>query len=308
MHRIKFLIIILFGIFSHIAQAADIDKTIMVDGLNRQYLIHLPTGYNSAKLLPVIFALHGGGGEYKSTVKLYNLNPLADQNNFIVVYPNAMNKSWSMKGVDSRVRGNTQDIDDVHFISILMDTLIRYNNADGKRFFCTGISRGGIFSLFLASRLSPRIKAIAPVCGAIPVSISDDYSFEHPTPGLMINGTADPLILYNGGEGRFTAANAIAEQNNMLPAEQLVQKLVILNHCSTQPQTEAIADTDPGDGCTATKYTYTGANADVVFIKITNGGHTWPGGTQYLPKFIIGKLCKDFKAEEEIYRFFMSVK
>jgi polyhydroxybutyrate depolymerase len=117
-----------------------------------------------------------------------------------------------------------------------MDTLIRYNNADG-RFFCTGLSRGGIFSLFLASRLSARIKTIAPVCAAITVSIIDNYSFQHATPVLMINGTADPLILYNGGEGKFTAASAIAGQNNMLPAEQLMLKLVALNHCNSQPDT-----------------------------------------------------------------------
>jgi polyhydroxybutyrate depolymerase len=308
MYRLKLFLILLFSIFCFVAQVTDIDKSIVVDGLNRQYLIHLPPGYANTQMLPVIFALHGGGGEYKSTPKLYNLNTLADQYNFIVVYPNALNKSWSMKGVDSRVKGNTQDIDDVHFISVLMDTLIRYNKADRRRFFCTGLSRGGIFSFFLASRLSSRIRAIAPVCAAIPVSIGDTYTFQHPMPVLMINGTADPLILYNGGEGRFTAANAVADQNNMLPAEELVQKVAKLNHCNGVAKVDLIPDTDPSDGCTATKYTYAGPNADVIFIKITNGGHTWPGGTQYLPKFIIGKLCRDFKAEDEIFRFFMSVK
>lgn len=308
MNRNLSYIISFLLILSTLAKAEGIDKTITVDGLQRRYLLHLPPQYPAGKLLPVIFAFHGGGGEYKGTPKQYNLDNLADKNGFIVVYPNAINKSWSMKGVGSRVPGSTQDIDDVHFISVLMDTLIKYNKADARKFYCTGISRGGIFSFFLASRLSDRIRAIAPVCAGIPVSISANYQFKHPTPVLMINGTADPLILYNGGEGRFTAADAIAEQNDMLPAEQLVQKLVNLNQCNSKPKVNAMPDADPQDGCTSTKYIYQGAAADVVFIKVTNGGHTWPGGKQYLPKFIIGKLCRDFKAEEEIFNFFMSLK
>ena len=54
-------IVILFILFAFIAQATDIDKTIIVNGLKRQYLVHLPPGYTAAKQLPVIFALHGGG-------------------------------------------------------------------------------------------------------------------------------------------------------------------------------------------------------------------------------------------------------
>ena len=301
-------IVILFILFAFIAQATDIDKTIIVNGLKRQYLVHLPPGYTAAKQLPVIFALHGGGGEYKGTPKQYNLNAPADKFNFILVYPNALKKSWSMKGVSSRVRGGgSEDIDDVHFISVLMDTLVRYYKADDKRFFCTGISRGGIFSLYLAQHLSSRIKAIAPVCASIPLSISDNYSFGHPMPVLMINGTADPLILYNGGEGRFTPDNN-GVQFNMLPTEQLVKKIVGLNGCNAQATVYNIPDADPSDGCTAAKYSYTGPNADIIFIKITGGGHTWAGGPQYLPKFIIGKVCRDFKAEDEIFSFFMSLK
>ena len=34
------------------------------------------------------------------------------------------------------------------------------------------------------------------------------------------------------------------------------------------------------------------------------GGHTWPGGTQYLAPALIGRVCRDFDASAVIFRFF----
>jgi len=303
----KYLLTFLLGLFVSGLLAADIEKKLTLNGLDRKYLIHLPPNYNSLTSFPVIFALHGGGGNYHGTVGQYNLNALADKNNFIVVYPDAMNKSWSMKGISSKVKGNTEDIDDVHFISVLIDTLAANYKGNAGRIFCTGISRGGIFSLFLAAKLSSRIKAIAPVCASIPRSIINDYRFTHPIPVLMINSTADPLISYTGGQGKI--GNAIEkDEYDMLPVEDLVKKITKLNNCNSTAEVYNLPDVNTADGCTAVQYTYSCNNVQVKFVKVINGGHTWPGGSQYLPRFIIGKVCLDFKAEEEIMNFFMAVK
>ncbi|MBC7485993.1 MAG: hypothetical protein H7282_04505, partial [Cytophagaceae bacterium] len=79
-------------------QGTDLQRKITIDHLEREYLLHLPPGYSSASRCAVIFALHGGGGNYENTPSLYNLNAAADKHHFIVVYPNAINKSWCMKG------------------------------------------------------------------------------------------------------------------------------------------------------------------------------------------------------------------
>jgi polyhydroxybutyrate depolymerase len=307
MQRVSFFIFLL-ACTVQFSVAQDLDKTITVDNRERQYLVHLPPSFGSKKSLPVIFAFHGGGGEYKKTIRYYNLNGLADDNGYIVVYPNAVNKAWSMHGVSSRVKNIDNDVDDVKFISTLLDFLITNCKADSNHVFCTGISRGGIFSLFLAWQLSDRITAIAPVCASIPQAIADEYSFKHPTPVLLINGTEDPLINYNGGAGKMNGRNARTQTANMLPTEELISKIVKLNNCMANTVTTNLPDADPGDGCTATEYLYSCNNANVEFIKVINGGHTWPGGFQYLPKMIIGKTCKDFNAEEKVFAFFKSVK
>lgn len=308
--RMRFFIafVFLFIADASFAQLQDIDKTIIVDNRERQYMLHLPPSFNKALKLPVIFAFHGGGGEYKRTIRYYNLNHLADENGFIIVYPNAVNKAWSMSGVSSRVKKMDNSVDDVHFISSLLDYLMDDYKVDSNRVFCTGISRGGVFSLFLAWQLSDRITAIAPVCASIPQAIADEYSFKHPTPALLINGTEDPLISYNGGPGKMNAANAGSEKANMLPTEELVNKIATLNSCHAKPLLVDLPDTYPDDGCHAIEYDYPCNIGEVEFIKVIHGGHTWPGGFQYLPKAMIGKTCNDFRAEEKIFAFFKKIK
>jgi polyhydroxybutyrate depolymerase len=306
--RIFFNLILLSAIHSSFAQSQDLDKTITVDNRERQFMIHLPPSFSNAKKLPIIFAFHGGGGEYKKTIRYYKLNDLADENGFIVVYPNAVNKAWSMSGVISRAKKMNDGVDDVKFISILLDNLIADYKVDSNHVFCTGISRGGIFSLYLAWQLSERITAIAPVCASIPESIVNDFSFKHSTPVLLINGTEDPLISYTGGPGKLAGRNAESQTANMLPTEELVNKIVKMNNCQSAPVVTNLADNDPNDDCTATDYSYSCNDSRVEFIKIINGGHAWPGGIQYLPKMIIGKVCKDFKAEEKVFEFFKKIK
>jgi polyhydroxybutyrate depolymerase len=304
----KLIFSFLFFLFSFSSFCQDFEKTITVDNIKREYAIHLPPSFSTAKKLPVIFGLHGGGGTYKNTIPQYGLNDLADKNNFIIVYPNAINKAWNMPGISSRIKKLDTSVNDVHFISVLLDTLIANYKADAKHVFTTGISRGAMFSFYLACNLSERITAIAPVCGSISKTVAADYIFKHPTPVLMINGTNDPLVSYNGGIGKMNKGNEENEDADMMPTELLLVKILQLNNCNNKATTTNIPDVDTKDGCTAVDNVYNCGNIQVEFIKVIGGGHTWPGGKQYLPKFIVGNLCKDFSAAEKIFAFFMAVK
>ncbi len=288
--------------------AQNIHKTISVDNRDREYIIHLPPSFNTLTKLPVIFALHGGGGTAKGAVLFYNLETLADKNNFIIVYPNALDKAWSIPGMTSRVKGLDTSVNDLHFMNVLLDTMIAGYKADPSKVFCTGISRGAMFSYYLADAMNSRITAIAAVCGGISETQARTYSLKKPVPVLIINGTGDPLIKYEGGYGKLNKRNEGNEDADLVPTEKLVDKMVLLNNCNAKPQMIMLPDVNAGDKCTETEYIYDCGNAKVDFIKIENGGHTWAGGTQYLPKFLIGKLCKDFSASQKVFDFFMSIK
>ena len=287
------------------AQGSNLDKEIIVDNQKRHFLIHLPTGFEGMTRLPVILALHGSGGDSKIASRHYNMNGLADANGFIVVYPDALNKLWN---INWRKSHNNGLADDYKFISILLDELSAHYKADSNRIFCTGISRGGVFSLMLAWQLSDRIRAMAPVCASIPNAIKNEWTFAHVLPVLLINGTEDPLINYQGGAGKINLPNTGGQAINMMATEELVQKILTLDNCQSKPIVKNLPDNDPNDGCVATEYEYNCNGVGVEFIKITGGGHTLPGGYQYEPSSMIGNLCKDFSASEKIFEFFKSIK
>lgn len=297
-----FLICFSLGCF---AQSINLDKEIIVDNQKRHFLIHLPTGFEVMARLPVVLALHGSGGDSKIASRHYNMNGLADANGFIVVYPNAINGLWNLNWSKYHNRGLANDYT---FISTLLDELSSHYKADSNRIFCTGISRGGVFSLLLAWQLCGRIRAIAPVCASIPNGIKNEWTFAHALPVLLINGTEDPLINYRGGAGKVSVPYSGGQPINMMATEELVQKILALNNCQSKPIVKNLADNDPKDGCVATDYKYNCRGVAMEFIKITGGGHSWPGGYQYEPRSVIGNLCKDFSASEKIFEFFKGIK
>jgi polyhydroxybutyrate depolymerase len=301
------LFFFLLFIFCQGNAQTEIYKSITVDRRQREYNIHLPPSYSGAKKLPILFAFHGGGGNFNNTVKFYNLNALADKYGFIVIYPNAIAKSWVIPGFSSRSQGYDTTVDDAHFISVILDTIIKHHKGDGSKVFTTGISRGGEFSLYLADKLSSRITAIAPVCASVPREFVKNYTFSHPTPVLLINGTADPLIKYEGGFGKYLRTDEPGEGFDMTPTDILIRKITTLDSCDANPVQSDMPNSDENDDCHSVKYVYACRGINVTLIKVINGGHTWPGGKQYLPKFMIGKVARDFNAEDEIFNFFLSI-
>jgi len=168
------------------------------------------------------------------------------------------------------------------------------------------MSNGGFFSIYLSYKLSDRFLAVAPVSATIPALIYSDFHLTVPVSLLLINGTKDPLVPYNGGD---VGNKLIGSRGKCISTDKTIERYIADDKTATEPVTENIPDTKD-DGCNAIKYTYSGGekNTTVTLIKIINGGHALPGGSQYLPKFIIGKVCNDFAANELIWQFFKNCK
>lgn len=302
--KIKFILYLIFLIaaFHSTCLSEDIDGTLIIDGLEREYILHLPKNYGSENL-PMVLAFHGGGGSAKQMKRFSKFNNMADKENFIVVYPNSVDKNWSDGRIGEKL---PMERDDLKFISTLIDTLTAKYKIDPKRVFSTGISNGGFFSFWLAYKLSDKILAIAPVTANVPENLANDYKPLYPVSILLINGTDDPLVKYDGGsvgygEDGFGRGKSVS-------TDKTIDIWTNNNSCTKNAIVEEMDNKDKKDGCTAIKFTYPscGNNTDVILIKVEGGGHTWPGGSQYLPKIIVGKVCGDFNATETIWEFFKS--
>lgn len=275
--------------------------SIVWDGVERTYLIHVPPPYNETKSMPLVIVLHGGLGTGKRMVKLTQrgFNTLADKEGFIVVYPDGIEEKWN-DGRDERY----SQTDDVGFISALIDHVAQTLNIDRSRVYVAGISNGAHMSMRLVRELSNKIAAVA----AIAYSMQEKYASvpvsEQPISVLVMTGTEDPLVPWTGGE--TPDPNGTRMLGKILSVPTTVEVLVAHNQCSTTPNVTWEPDIDPRDGTRVRKEVYGGGSegAEVILYAIKGGGHTWPGGRQYLPEIIIGKTSRDIDANEVIWNFF----
>lgn len=288
-------------------QVGDHTGSIVWDGLERTYLVHIPPSYDKDKTLPLVIVLHGGGGTGEDQVKLTKggLNTLADKEGFIVVYPDGFDKHWNdgRSGEETGYRTQEENIDDVGFISSLISYFIKELNIDPKRVYVTGMSNGAMMSYRLACELTEKIAAVAPVAGNMPQNLSLTCSPSIPISVLAINGVNDPIMPWEGGD--ITGTFGVNKQGKVLSVSETVMFWVNHNYCSPQPLTSYEPDKDPQDGTRVYKEVYDGCEdgTEAILYAIEGGGHAWPGGLQY-PEIVVGKASQDIDANEVIWNFF----
>lgn len=278
-------------------QQHDITGSLEYGGANRTYRLHLPSSYDGTKAAPLVFAFHGGGGDAEGMEKLTHLSRIADEHGFIVVYPDGLNNQWN----DGRPEINP-GVDDVGFISALIDQLEKDYEIDQDMIYSTGISNGGFFSFRLACELSEKIAAVAPVAALMGENLSKTCSPQSPIPVMIIIGTDDPLVPWNGGEIMARGSS----RGRILSESSTVSFWAKVDGCSQAPVITYEPDMDPSDGTRVRRETYAGGSdkAEVVLLAVEGGGHTWPGGIQYASERTIGKTSDDIDAGEVIWDFF----
>lgn len=267
------------------AQAFGQTYSFVHNSITRSYIVHLPTGYTANTQYPVVINMHGYTSNATQQQSYSQMNSVADTAKFIAVYPDGVNNAWNAGyGVNS-------NIDDVGFISALIDTLKNKFSVNPNKVYACGMSNGGFMSYRLACQLNNKVAAIASVTGLFADSVRLFLCQNNcPVPVLDIHGTTDAVVNYNGAAGYISVDSTIGWWR---------QK----NGCPSTPAVTNIPDINTTDGCTVTKYYYgPGLNSsEVILYKVTNGGHTWPGGFP-IPSF--GNTNQDIKASGEIWNFF----
>jgi poly(3-hydroxybutyrate) depolymerase len=222
-------------------------------GIRRNYFVFLPQNYSDQNNFPVIINLHGAGHYIQDFMYLTTMNKAADTSGFIAVYPNSVSGTWFHPN-------------DLGFMNELIDTLTARYSIDLARIYVAGFSNGGRMAQEIGCQLSERVAAIAAVSGTIQGStISSCFSTAAP-PVFYMHGTNDPIVPYSG-------------------VQQTLNFWITRNEATAFVDSVDLPDIDPLDGCTVTKYTYknNSGEARVVFYKINNGGHQWPGSPQTTP-------------------------
>ncbi len=281
--------------------------TLAHQGIERSCLLYRPRGiHGQTELRPLVFVLHGGGGTHRGIIRLTKgrFNTLADRDGFFVVYPQGVEKAWNEGRGDPISGAHCRGIDDVGFFASLIDHLLSKYPIDPNRVFVTGISNGGLMSLRLGCSLPDRIRAIAPVTASIPSAILPLCRSESAVSLAVFNGTEDPLVPYYGGQIKVFRQ----ERGEVLSTDETIRIWLSKNRCTLEPQVTELPDlTDDGTRVVKVEYAQCSANSKVLLYRIDGGGHTWPGGRQYLSVRLIGRTSRDINACDEIWSFFRNL-
>src|SRR5262245_25377092 len=142
-------------------------RSLTVDGVQRSYRLHVPSGLDAARAAPLVLVFHGGGGTPEQIERESRFSELADRAGFVVAYPEGHRRSWNDGRGSDAVAAQRDGVDDVAFVRALIDAVSAQRRIDAKRIYATGISNGAMMSHRVGLALSPRIAAIAPVAGGL---------------------------------------------------------------------------------------------------------------------------------------------
>jgi len=287
----------------------DKKESVLHDERVRTYLVHLPKNYNAQQAYPLVIAMHGGGGTAKSFNRSTRnrFNELADEENFILVYPQGVKRSWNDNNKrDTLGKARKLNIDDVGFIKKMIAKLEIDYAVNSDAIFACGISNGALMSLTLAVELPEKIKAIGMVASNFSEVQVAEMQDSAPFSMVMIHGTEDPIVPYEEGVIKVFKST----RGKVLGVRKSIAFLSSIN--GNQPNGIARALPNPAhlDGCTTEQIVYPNpVNPDhkIELINVIGGGHTWPGGQQYLPKKIVGRVSRDFNACDALWEFFESL-
>lgn len=305
--------------FGQSTHPTGVEKNLDHDGVTRSYRIHLPEALaDSGNEVPLVLCLHGGGSN-ASTMSKSGWTTLADEESFIIVYPEGLNGHWNDgRGVKKHAAQNAVT-DDVDFIITVLDEITEKHPVDESRIYLLGLSNGGFMTQRLANEHTARFAAISVQIATLPSTYLDGtltFSPQAPLPVMFMNGTEDTFMPYEGGKLTPNMTPRLIDsttfdfgQGSAIPTDAAVALWV--DHNELDPDTvkmTELPDKNTEDGCRIVHHRWGSESSDlaVELFEVKGGGHTVPGGAQYLPERIIGPVCRDIDGIEATWNFFKS--
>lgn len=261
----------------------DYTITMSHKGLTRTALVHIPTGYDATKPVPLVLNNHGASFLASVHASMTGMNAAADKRNMVVLHPQGtggLMAGWNAG--TSPWGGIYAKVDDVGFLAALVDQVAKTVCIDPKRVYCAGFSLGGCMCYRLSCDLSKRVAAFSSVAGP---DATVTCKPKRPLPMLHIHGTADTMAHYHGDN----KTNKGAPKSHADYAQRA--------GCVGGPVVTMVKG-----AVTCRTYTTCTGGATATLCTVAGGGHTWPGG---LPWFWGGALNKDIDASAMVLDFFL---
>jgi len=314
--KILFAFLILVSCFSNQAFAELIKNQVFhSDGDKRSYDLYLPNDKTNGSM-PMVLLLHGhfgdadvmtGENNKKAPYKVWL--DIADREGWVLLIPDGAfgsdkQRGWNDCRADTTTNPNT---DDVLFLNSLIRAISAKYPINKKRIYAHGTSNGGMMVYRLAIESGNKFKAMASIVASMPVQ-SECRDSNIPMPIMVMNGTRDPLVPYEGGKiGRKRDQDR--GRGSVVSTDDTIQYWLENNGINSRPQIKMLSNNVIRDRSRVRVETYRGGrnNSEVVLYKVLGGGHTEPSNQERynkLYKLIVGNQNHDIEMAEEVFQFF----
>ena len=303
--RIVILILLTVLITNSGSKAAEI-YSLELQSINRLYRLH-NTEITKTGPAPLVVSIHGYRGREQaikdrsklSAIVWDKLDEVALREGFVVANPAAHWGQWSLfRGLKNTKLEDGQDIDDVGFIFKMVDNLIEEGIADPERIYLTGFSDGAIMSYRLLCEPASPFAAAVPTAGTMSEKHSNHCASETPTPLMVIAGTNDLILPYDGWI--YKAGREISIPETM--------EFWRLRHGCARQKTKLLDDVNKADNSRVRLVEWTECIQEgaVKLLRVEGGGHTSPSydpvSENWLKK--AGGHNQDIESADEVWKFF----
>lgn len=272
--------------FSAVAAGEFLKQEIMIGEEAREYFIYIPTKLKDKTNRPAIIAFHGYKSDAKGFRWLIQPDKYADKHGFIMIYPNAVKKSWNAgKGMG---RQNTTSDDD-SFAAELPSLIADRHDIDPQRIYAMGFSNGAQVVAKLLCHHSVQIAGAAIVAQSLN---EDDCRPAYKVPVVIMHGMLDPAAPYKGG-GKFK----LASHNQSLEYLRNWYDIKAEKKQIKGDKTYKCLEYSDGEK----------SQTAVVGCSLFSNGHQWPGSRDFLVKQL-GTTNKSLVANNFIMSFFKQYK
>lgn len=275
--------------------------SIETGGQTRTYRVYTPKDLQPGA--PLVLVLHGSG-ESGAQIRIetgYGFERLADANGFAVAYPDAFEGFWNACNIVGDYSANALDIDDVGFLTHLVDKLVADFGVDPGRVFATGSSRGAAMTYRLALEAPARFRAVAAVSSSLPVPENFKCAPKDggPLSVMIMNGVDDPLVPFEGGEVSFLGL--LYKTGKVRPVRETARYFADRSNIDGPPEA---SEADMGGGVRIERALWRSTTGvEVELVAIHGGGHGIPQPYRRPPR-VLGPWAKQVNGPEIVWGFF----
>lgn len=265
---------------------------------NRSYRLYVPASVRANEApAPLVLVLHGAGPGF-DVMDITRIAPVADSEGFAVAFPNAVGDLWNDGALRALGPNGSRDVGFLR--RVVEDIEAKGLKLDRKRIYAIGLSNGGMMSLRLACEAADLFAGVGAVAASMPSALAADCRPSAPVSVIVVNGTDDPIVPYRGGAVRV----GIVGFGEVLSTDETIAFWARLNGCGPPAAPVALAKRGRHGDSRAVQIDHNCPSAGVRLVRIEGGGHTWPGGMQFLPALLIGRVNRDIDAGHAAWAFF----